>query len=146
MKRIVFLLVTVAALATGVSAETRSRWLEIGQNNEGEKIYVDSKTVEYPVYRDAARKDWVIFWWKVTKHDGSQRVTRFQIKRSTRQSRSLASVRYSATGEVTESDSTPTEFIQIIPDTVGEMLCDFFDYVLADEEKPAPRRSTTTNM
>src|SRR5262245_27696305 len=147
MKRIVFLLVAVAALVTGASAETRSRWVFVGQNVDDESVYIDTKTVEFPTFGNSQTGDYVTFWWKIARRDGSETMTHAQIRRSIRYYRRLKWSAYSATHEVTGS-STPGAWEGITPGSIADMLCDFFDAVVEELQHPTSRKSSdrTTNM
>jgi hypothetical protein len=134
-------MILAAALAGGLSAQSGyydpepkdrpdsngnstadKRWSLVGRGaDDGLPVYIDTQTLEYRPSGAEAEYAWV--WLDFTQKDGGYMLVRWQIHRTNGHIRVLSFLVYGPNRELLKSDYKPSEWVEMPPGSVGEMIC-----------------------
>jgi tetratricopeptide (TPR) repeat protein len=96
-------------------ANSTDRWRLIGASTDGALYFLDVKTADFPSLGTAR------MWIKTSTKRGSE-TSEYQLECKARRLRTASFVRYDPNGKVLNSSDATTDWLAIIPDSVGERL------------------------
>ena len=96
-------------------ADSTDRWRLIGATTDGTLYFVDVKTADF------ARGGAALLWIKTSTKRGCE-TTEYQLECKARRLRTASFVGYDPNGKVLHSSDAMTDWLAIIPDSVGERL------------------------
>jgi tetratricopeptide (TPR) repeat protein len=99
-------------------ADTVDRWRMLGTGANGEKFYLDVKSVELPD-NGAAR-----LWLRTVSKKGSYTVQSYDLECKTKRISQTSIVAYDAGGKILTSSESGGGWERIVPDTMGERFYD----------------------
>jgi hypothetical protein len=125
MKRILTVIIFGAALANAQAQA--DRWLRLSSANSRNNVYIDTETLQ-------RTSELVTVWEKFTESSGVFSLMRTEIRRN-HQSRVTAYYKYSASGDLLQHLTTPTEWGDVPPGSLQETVNQYF----FPGDPPAPK-------
>ena|SRR5215813_3178690 len=120
MKRAIILLILVAG---GLGAADRWKLYAYSQDQPPFIYYYDSETLRYRgTSREPNCNCDAVVWTKTMNPNGTYRMARWELHRPSNMMRRLEAVEYNASGDVTDAKPEPSEWTELVPESVGELL------------------------